>query len=417
VFGVTLMAMLGVASVTPAFPQISAQLDVTPQSVGLLISVFTLPGAILTPFLGVLADRYGRKRILVPSLLLFGVAGFACGFARSFELLVALRLLQGFGGAALGSMNVTIIGDLYQGARRTTAFGYNASVLSIGTAVYPAVGGALAMIGWYVPFFLPILAVPVGLFVLFVLQSPEPTVRASLGEYLRSTFRMMRNRQLLALFAAGVVTFILIYGAYLSYLPFLLEGSFGFASLWIGLVMATTSVATAIAAFYLGRLARAYGEGRLIKFGFLLYVATFAAIPFATSIWGLLVLILVFGAANGINIPSILTIVAGYPPAESRAAFMSVNGMLLRLGQTLGPIVAGAAFTLRGLNGAFLASAVLGAATRSAPRPRSAFASFTPRSGTTTTCTTSRTGRRSRTRRTTHCSGSSRSWKSGSPTS
>jgi MFS family permease len=357
------MAMLGVASVTPAFPQISEQLTVTPQSVGLLISVFTLPGAVLTPFLGVLADRYGRKRILVPSLFLFGIGGFACGFARTFELLVGLRLLQGLGGAALGSMNVTIIGDLYRGPRRTTAFGYNASVLSVGTALYPAIGGALALIGWYMPFFLPILAVPVGLFVLLVLQSPEPTVRTGLGEYLRSTLRMFQNREVLALFAAGIVTFILIYGAYLSYLPFLLEGSFGFSSLWIGLVMATTSIATAVASFYLGRLARAYGEGRLIKFGFMLYVVAFAAIPFADSIWGIIALILVFGAANGINIPSILTIVAGYPPAESRAAFMSVNGMALRLGQTLGPVAAGAAFALRGVGGAFLASAALGAAT------------------------------------------------------
>jgi MFS family permease len=357
------MAMLGVASVTPAFPQISERLSVTPQSVGLLISVFTLPGAVLTPFLGVLADRYGRKRILVPSLFLFGVAGFACGFARTFELLVGLRLLQGLGGAALGSMNVTIIGDLYQGPRRTTAFGYNASVLSVGTALYPAIGGALALIGWYMPFFLPILAVPVGLFVLLVLQSPEPKVRTGLGEYLRSTLRMFRNREVLALFAAGLVTFILIYGAYLSYLPFLLEGSFGFSSLWIGLVMATTSIATAVASFYLGRLARAYGEGRLIKLGFMLYVVTFAAIPLADSIWGIIALILVFGAANGINIPSILTIIAGYPPPESRAAFMSVNGMVLRLGQTLGPLAAGAAFVLRGVGGAFLASAVLGAVT------------------------------------------------------
>jgi predicted MFS family arabinose efflux permease len=95
----------------------------------------------------------------------------------------------------------------------------------------------------------------------------------------------------------------------------------------------------------------------------MLYVVTFAAIPFADSIWGIIALILVFGAANGINIPSILTIIAGYPPPESRAAFMSVNGMVLRLGQTLGPLAAGAAFVLRGVGGAFLASAVLGAVT------------------------------------------------------
>ena len=54
---------------------------------GLLITVFTSPGIVMTPLLGVLSDRYGRKKILVPALLLFGIAGGAC--ARDFSLLNA----------------------------------------------------------------------------------------------------------------------------------------------------------------------------------------------------------------------------------------------------------------------------------------------------------------------------------------
>ncbi len=90
-WGVTLMAVLGVSSVTPAFPRIVQELGVSSGQLGLLITVFTLPGIVLTPVLGVLSDRYGRKKLLVPALLLFGVAGGACALARSFELLLALR--------------------------------------------------------------------------------------------------------------------------------------------------------------------------------------------------------------------------------------------------------------------------------------------------------------------------------------
>ena len=111
-WGVTLMAVLGVSSVTPAFPRIVQELGFSSGQVGLLITVFTLPGIVLTPVLGVLSDRYGRKKILVPALLPFGVAGGACALARSFELLWASRFFQGMGAAALGTLNVTVIGDI-----------------------------------------------------------------------------------------------------------------------------------------------------------------------------------------------------------------------------------------------------------------------------------------------------------------
>ncbi|MDQ3863156.1 MAG: MFS transporter [Actinomycetota bacterium] len=65
-WGVTLMAVLGTSSITPAFPSIVRALGISSRQVGLLITVFTLPGIVMTPLLGVLSDRYGRKRILSP---------------------------------------------------------------------------------------------------------------------------------------------------------------------------------------------------------------------------------------------------------------------------------------------------------------------------------------------------------------
>lgn len=115
IFGVTLIAVLGVSSITPAFPLIVKDLNISTQSVGLLITMFTLPGIFLTPVMGALADRFGRKKILIPSMMLFGVAGGACALAHDFSLLLALRFFQGVGAASLGSLNVTIIGDLYSG--------------------------------------------------------------------------------------------------------------------------------------------------------------------------------------------------------------------------------------------------------------------------------------------------------------
>jgi len=78
------------------------------------------------------------------------------------------------GAGALGTLNVTVIGDIYSGRERSAALGYNSSVLSVGTASYPAIGGALATFGWFYPFTLAFLAVPVGILVLVSLRNPEP---------------------------------------------------------------------------------------------------------------------------------------------------------------------------------------------------------------------------------------------------
>jgi len=359
IFSVTLMAVLGVSSITPILPRVAELFHRTPQNVALLIVAFTLPGALFTPVMGVMGDRVGRKKVLVPSLVLFAIAGAACGLARDFETLLALRFLQGAGSAALGAINVTLLGDLDKGNERAAAMGYNASVLSVGTGIYPAVGGALAVLGWYYPFFLPVLALPVALAVVLVLDNPEPKVTGSLAEYIRVTLKAIWHPQVLVLFATSVVTFVLIYGSFLAYFPFLLEESFNASPVFIGFVMSAASLATAFASFWVGGLAHRFGSRSLVKTGFALYVLSLVLLPLATNLWTLSLPILLFGVANGLNVPSILTVLNDYAPSEFRAAFMSMNGMVLRLGQTLGPLLIGMAVELVGMVGSFFVSAAL----------------------------------------------------------
>lgn len=359
IFAVTLIAVLGVSSVTPAFPTMQRSLGITPQATGLLITVFTLPGVVATPVLGMMADHVGRKRILVPSLFLFAAAGTALPLAGSMDLMLLLRFLQGLGAAALGSLNVTIIGDLYSGRRCTAAMGYNASVLSVGTAAYPAIGGALASLGWRYPFFLPVVAIPVGLLVLFRLDSPEPLTHQGLRQYLADAFTSVTNRRIGGLFLASLATFIIIYGAYLAYFPFLLADSFGGSSLVIGLIMSSMSITTALVSSQLGRLVRRSSERSLIVVAFLLYAAAMTLIPLVPSLWLFIVPATIFGLAQGVNVPSIQSLLARLAPPQHRGAFMSLNGMVLRLGQTLGPVIMGGAYAAWGMVGVYRTGAAV----------------------------------------------------------
>lgn len=97
ILGVALMAVLRADSLTPAFPGIIRAFGVSAQQTALLITVFALPSVVISPIMGMLADRWGRKNILVPALLLFGLAGGACALARNFNVLLGLHLLQGMG--------------------------------------------------------------------------------------------------------------------------------------------------------------------------------------------------------------------------------------------------------------------------------------------------------------------------------
>lgn len=363
IFAVTLVAVMGVSSLTPAFPRIARVLDVSEARVGLLISVFTVPGIVLAPVLGVLADRWGRKRVLVPSLLLFAGAGGACALARDFELLLGLRVLQGVGASALGALNMTILADLYRGARRTAAMGYNSSVLNVGTAAYPAIGGALAGIAWYYPFLLPLAGLPVALLVIARLDTRPPLRDVELLEQLRRTASAANDRRILAAFVASAVTFVVIFGPYLAFLPILLDRRFGASSLQIGLLLTLGSLSSALASARLGRIARRIPEARLVTLAYVAYAILLVAIPRLQTGWTLAVPVALLGVANGLGIPSLITWLTEVAPDAERAAILALNGSVLRLGQTLGPLLGGALLGLWGLPAVYYGAAALAAGT------------------------------------------------------
>lgn len=344
---------MGVSSIAPALPKMANVLDVSNERIGLLITVFTIPGMFLTPFLGIIADRVGRKTILVPSLFIFGIAGTACVFATDFTWLLILRFLQGIGGASLGALNVTLIGDLYEGNRRATAMGYNGSVLSVGTAAYPAIGGGLALLGWFYPFFLTLIAIPVGLIVLTKLENPDPDNHKNLKSYLGDIFGTLQSQTVLGLFAANFLTFIMLYGGYLTYFPILLDEQFSQSSLTIGIMLSGSSLITAFASSQLGNLTKRFAESTLIITAAVLYLSVFAIIPFIENIWLFALPITVFGFAQGINIPSILNLLTHQAPKEYRAAFLSVNWTIIRSGQAVGPFLLGLVYGTIGLSGTF----------------------------------------------------------------
>jgi len=359
IYGVTLMVILGVSSVMPALPLLMKRFEVEAGGIGWVMSAFTLPGVFFALLAAVLADRLGRKRVLIAALIFFGVFGPACAFAKSFHQLLFFRFLQGMGAGPLGVLNATILGDLYEGRERLAAMGYLAAVMAFGTAFFPAVGGWLAAFHWHYPFFLPALALPLALAAGLFLDNPEPGRGEPFKDYLRAAVQTISERRVLLVFCMSLLTFLVLYGPYVTYLPILMAHKFGSTPAQIGNMALFSSAAMGLASSQAGRLAERFGLRRLMLFAVALYFLSMVLMPQAPSYYLLAGPLVLFGAGQGFYLPALLTMLAELAPTERRAVIMAVNGMILRLGQTLAPLLMGLLYSLVGLDNVFNAGAVI----------------------------------------------------------
>lgn len=363
VFAVTVIAVLGTFTVTPALPRIVAELHVPPAEIGWVITVFTLPGIFIMPLIGALADRFGRRRVVGACLALYGAGGLAGAWVDDFRSLLALRFVQGVGAAPLTSLTVAFISDLYSGRRRTTAMGYNQSVLSLGAAVFTALGGAIAGVGWRYPFMLPLFALPVAWLVERVLRIPgEGPAGRPEGSARGGVRRSLCARPILACYAVTILGLTLVWGVYFTYFPIRMGVELAQPSARIGLVMTAMTLASALASAAVGRLARHLTSRSLLMLAFGLYAAAFGAIPWLADPVALVLPVAAVGVAQGFFIPAVQTLLGRHAAPENRGVVMAFYGSAIRAGQTLGPLAMGAVVPATGVERLFFvgAAAALG---------------------------------------------------------
>ncbi len=358
VFSITLLNTMGIASLVPLLPLLAKTFNIPLESSWRIIASFALPGLICIPFVGIWADRFGRKKVLVPALLLFAVGGVCCLFSRTYLELLFWRMVQGIGSAPLGLLYPTIIADTWQGVERIKAMSQNAIVLGLGTAVSPALGGALAMLDWRLPFLLPLLALPVAC-IAMRLPLMKPSVQMPFGEYLAKLLQTTREKQTLTLLGLTLCTFIMLSGPIITCFPLLAETLFQATPLESGLIIASASFASGLAATRLPQLYRRFSSRNLFLAAVILYAVSFYTIGFAPALWLLLPPVFIYGLAQGLNIPLVSILLTNQAPDEQRAALMAANAILLRLGQNIGPAVFGTLASLTNPGDAIRAGVVL----------------------------------------------------------
>ncbi len=361
IIGVTLISIMGGQTVAPILPSLTEVFNVSTREIELVMTLFVLPIGLATPILGVLADRIGIRKVLIPALVLFAIAGASIAFANTFTSVLGLRFLQGLGAAPLDALSLTMIAMLYQGRMLGTAMSINAAVIGISSAIYPLMGGALGSIKWSYPFLLSVLAFPLVMLVIMVLKLPsKPTTakKESLKVYLQGTWKSVNNRSVLGLlFAVGTI-FMIQFGAFITYVPIFAGVSLGASGFMNGIILCVMSLAVAISAAQLGWLIQRFSEITLIKTSFILSAVALIMIPFITNPWLLLIPNILFGISLAFALPSSQALLAGLSAQDSRAGFMAVNASVQSLGQALGPILGGLAIAFGGIKVVFFSAAI-----------------------------------------------------------
>ncbi|CAN5681063.1 MFS transporter [soil metagenome] len=360
IFSITVTGILANTLITPVVPDILADFGVGTGQAGVLVAAGTVPGIVMAPVIGLLADRHGRREVLVPCLVAFGVFGVASAFAPSFEVLLGLRLLQGVGSAGLINLAVVIIGDHWEGTERTRLIGRNSAVLTVSLAVFPPVGGLLSEIGGWRLSFAPY---AVGLVTAAVLwrRLPRvvPTDPVALRRQIGDALVILRRREVSVTVVTGFVIFLLIFGLLLTVLPVHLEERFGLSAGMRGLVLAVPAVTSTVAALSLGRLRSRFGARALVLAASVTFVVAFAVIGEAPVLPVLVGGALLFGFGEGMVLPTLQDRAASAAPATSRGAVVAVWVGAARAGQSVGPLLAGLSLALIGSATTFVIGALL----------------------------------------------------------
>jgi MFS transporter, ACDE family, multidrug resistance protein len=354
-FAVTAIAVYGASAISPVLPDIAQAFNLDAAQASLLVSLFILPMAVLTPLIGIAAERLSLRPVLIACLLLYGAAGVACALAPTFALLLLLRILQGAGGAALELFGLVILIEAAEPSQLHSAIGRNAGVIGISTAVAPLVSGLLSLISWRATFLSAAAAFPLALAVKLYLPVLPPVgkeLRPSLAEFLR-------KRVVIGALASTLLAFLFLFGVLLSFVPEKAQRIGVHSDVLISLVPASCAIAITVTAPRLGIFLKYLGTRKVAALAFALYALSMCAFDLSGGLPGLALGGLLLGAAHGLLFPLIQSLLAKEAPTEGSVTFMSFNITAIGVGQTLSPLLTSAVFESFGLPTVFVSAMVV----------------------------------------------------------
>lgn len=345
-FGVLLLTvfldLLAFGMVIPILPLYALEMKATPREIGLLVSVYSAMQLVFSPILGRLSDRFGRRPVLLVSILGSLLSQVGYSFANSVETLLMARAVAGMCGANISAAQA-YIADVTDDKSRTPAMGMLGAALGMGFVFGPTLGGLLGGKSASLPFLVAAgLSAINFIWALFVLREPKPTGERRKAASLRwgvlvETLSQPNLRVLILLFfliTLGFSAFEATFSIFLSsrFHYGRAEASYLFAFIGINMVLAQ--------GFLVRRLVPRLGEPRMMMIGVALMACGLGAMSWTTHVVALCVCLSVIALGMGLQSPSLSSLISKRA-GQLQGSILGVSQSSGSLARIAGPIAGG----------------------------------------------------------------------------
>jgi len=343
----------------PVLPLFAAHLGAGPEGVGLVSALSPLAGVLVGIPGGLCSDRFGRRRMLLASSLIFASAPFAYLLVSDVWGLALARFYHGLATGIFMPVAQAAVADAFDAARGEKLGAFSSATLA-GRFVAPMLGGAALWLGYSGVYVLCGLAGMGAMLLAWKLpnfeghehgtQTCRPPFRDSLRELLAS-------RGILAgcLLEAGI---LFAYGSFEAFLP-IVSLERGHPAWLTGALFSAQVVTVALTKPFFGRFSDRHGRMGQMLGGAALTALACAAIPFAPGLASLFALSVLLGLALSVATSATSAYVADLSRRENRGGAMGLLGSIMDVGHSAGPLAAGLAAALFGSAGAFATGAVV----------------------------------------------------------
>jgi len=334
---------VGYGMVAPTLPFMALQVGAAEGRIGLLVGLYAAVGLFVAVPLGMLAQRFGRRALILLGLALLTAASIAFVFAPSYAWLLAARVVQGVGAAGIWVGSLTLGGDLSQDESMGRSLSWLTGAWSLGFIIGPAFGGIGTL---RTPFILYAILCAASLLVAFAwlpvtgVGGPRATLTGILRVFARP-----------AVLASGVATFALafFFGAIEAFVPLLMvAGEHGRGR--VGLLFSVAGLPSVLLPGVTGALADRHGDRWIMVGGFLFASALSAAfLPLLGILPDPLLFFLMGCVEVAVYVPAIALLQRGMANGERVFATAS-HSYAFSAGFFLGPLIVGALFPLGGFS-------------------------------------------------------------------
>nr|WP_309228280.1 MFS transporter [Virgibacillus sp. NKC19-3] len=344
---IPLMMTLGNSMLIPILPQMKSSLELSQLQVSLTITVFSIAGAIAIPIVGYLSDRFSRKMIIVPSLILFGLGGLLAGlaammFSQSYIWVLIGRTIQGIGAAGTAPIAMALTGDLFKGAEQSRVLGIFEASNGLGKVVSPILGSLVALIAWYDVFFaFPGISLISALLVwIFIKEKSNRQSPPPFPKYVRGLLSVFKHegRWIFTTYLAGGACLFTLFGI-LFYLSDVLETNYNIDGIMKGLILAIPLLVMVTTSYITGsKIGKNLEKMKMLSvFGFALMSISYGSLVFFENLIPFLAVLAISSVGAGLILPCINSIITGAVGKERRGFVTSLYGSVRFLGVALGP--------------------------------------------------------------------------------